>query len=58
MTANKTGELADTENDAAIIYAPQGTYIMSVMATGLNDTETAQQMIRELSAMVYDFLNA
>ena len=58
VTANKTGELADTENDAAIIYAPQGTYIMSVMATGLNDTETAQQMIRELSAMVYDFLNA
>lgn len=37
VTANKTGELSDTENDAAIIFAPKGTYILSVMSTSLQD---------------------
>ena len=58
VTANKTGELSDTENDAAIIFAPKGTYILSVMSTSLQDRNNAQQMIRELSAMIYDYLNA
>ena len=58
VTANKTGELSDTENDAAIIFAPKSTYILSVMSTSLQDRNNAQQMIRELSAMIYDYLNA
>lgn len=57
QTGNKTGELDDTENDVAIIYGKDHTYILSVMATNLSSTENAQQMIRDISTMVYDYLN-
>ncbi len=56
VTGNKTGELNDTENDVAIIYGKDHTYILSVMATNLSSTENAQQMIRDISTIVYQFL--
>ena len=57
VTGNKTGELDDTENDVAIIYGKDHTYILSVMATNLSSTENAQQMIRDISTIVYGYLN-
>lgn len=39
VTGNKTGELNDTENDVAIIYGPNYTYVLSVMSTNLHSTE-------------------
>jgi len=50
VTANKTGELYTTpvQNDAAIIYAPKGTYILVVMTYG-----GSIKNIRELSSIVY-----
>ncbi|MBQ0064458.1 MAG: RICIN domain-containing protein [Firmicutes bacterium] len=60
LTGNKTGELADnvyhTENDAAIIYAPNGTYVLSVLSTGITNS-VAQTVIKQISAMVYNFFN-
>lgn len=52
--ANKTGELPDrgVENDAAIVFAPAGSYILCVMSRGAREGE-AQARIREVSSEVY-----
>lgn len=55
VTANKTGELADVENDVAIIYAPNSAYIMCVMTENLYSTISAQKSIASLSGEVYKF---
>lgn len=55
-TANKTGELSDTENDAAIVFAPGGDYILCITATGLPDTSAAQANIVALSSAVYQYM--
>ena len=48
QTANKTGELDDVENDAAIIYAPFGTYVLVIL------TENGSiRNVRNLSSIVY-----
>ena len=57
VTANKTGELSDTENDVAIVYAPGGDYILCVTATELTDAGTAQQNIAAISSVVYQYMN-
>lgn len=56
-TANKTGELEYLEGDAAIVYAPSGTYILVIISQDMENTGNAQLQIRELSTKVYDFLN-
>ena len=57
-TANKTGELSNTENDAAILWSDGGTYILCVMSTGLSNTASARQSIVEISKLVYEYFNA
>jgi len=54
VTANKTGELfkPPIQNDAAIIFAPNGTYILVVMTNGGLISE-----IRSLSALVYGYMS-
>ncbi len=55
VTANKTGELygsVPVENDAAIVFAPSGTYILVVL------TERGSvSNIKKLSSEIYDWLN-
>jgi beta-lactamase class A len=55
-SANKTGELMDTENDTAIVFAPWGDYIVCIMGNDLTDTETARQQIVSLSSFLYEQL--
>lgn len=55
--ANKTGELEYVEGDAAIVYAPSGTYVLVIIADDLVYTGQAQIQIRDLSSAVYNFLN-
>lgn len=57
MSANKTGELSDTENDVAIVYGNDADYIICVMSQDLPDVASAQGAIRELSGMVYNYCN-
>ena len=57
QTANKTGELEYMQGDAAIVYAPSGTYILAVIADSLNNVGVAQEQIRQLSKAVYEYLN-
>ena len=55
--ANKTGELEYVEGDAAIVYAPSGTYVLVIIADDLIYTGRAEIQITELSSVVYNFLN-
>ena len=52
-TANKTGELTGVENDAAIIWGPDCTYILCIMS---RDSAGAYQEIGKLSRIIYDSL--
>ncbi|MEE1086125.1 MAG: serine hydrolase [Schaedlerella sp.] len=56
IVANKTGELADVENDAAIIITDQGAYILCVMMENLSAPGAAQGTIVNVSSIVYQSL--
>ncbi len=56
-TANKTGELNDVENDAAIVWAGSGTYIICVLSEELTDTYGAQERISRISGTVYSAIS-
>lgn len=56
-TANKTGELDDVENDAAIVYKENAHYIVVVMSNNVSDTAAARNNIKEISSKVYDMIN-
>ena len=55
--ANKTGELANVENDTAIIFAPGGDYIFCVMSEQVS-AGTAHEDIKEMSRIIYESLGA
>lgn len=57
--ANKTGELADVENDAAILYhTDQGTdLVICFMSEFLSAPGDAQAVIANLSRTIYDYYN-
>ncbi|MBQ0000604.1 MAG: serine hydrolase [Clostridiales bacterium] len=57
--ANKTGELADVENDAAILYhdADGNDLIICFMSEYLSAVGSAQSRIAEISRSVYDHYN-
>lgn len=55
-TANKTGELTDVENDAAIIYTDRGAYVLCVMMSDLPDAASGRSVITGLSAAVYQYM--
>ena len=53
-TANKTGELNNVDNDAAIVWSPSCTYILCIMSS---DAGGRIPEIVRLSGIVYDALN-
>ena len=52
-TANKTGELDDVQNDAAIIFKDGAPYILVVMCSNVTDTNQVINDIVEISKKVY-----
>lgn len=56
--SHKTGEVDDTENDAAIIYTPYGDYIFCIMSTDLTDTDAAVEHIWKITDLVYDYFTS
>ncbi len=57
-TANKTGELATVENDAAIVWASPHPYILCVMSDDILSPAAGQSNIAGLSKLAYDYLAA
>ena len=55
VCANKTGEVTGTENDVAIVYGSNGiNYVICILSQDV-DNINAQNVIKELSAQVYDY---
>lgn len=54
VTANKTGELSDVENDAAIVYAKNGAYMLCVMSENLVSAADARDLIVKISEKIYE----
>ena len=57
VTANKTGETDEDQHDIAIVYGTKTTYILCVMSDGWKEEADAVQNIRNISSMVYNYLN-
>ena len=57
LVGNKTGEMDTTENDAAIIYGPECDYILVVLSSDWSSKDNAIFRIRDISSMVYKYLN-
>lgn len=53
-TANKTGDLTDVDNDAAIVYGKDSDYIICIFADEVNDLSRSSEMILELSKLTYE----
>lgn len=57
VTANKTGELDNVENDVAIVYDDSGAYILCVIMNDLQDTARGRDAIKKLSSDVYEYMD-
>ena len=55
--ANKTGETDTSQHDIAIVYGPKITYILCVMSQDCPNGDVAVDHIREISRVVYNYLN-
>ena len=53
--ANKTGELADVENDAGILYYSNHDLVIVFMSENLSEAGSAQNTIASLSRQIYDY---
>ena len=51
--AHKTGSLYDTLNDAGIVYADNGPYVIAVMTTGLPSLSLGRTFIHAISRLTY-----
>jgi beta-lactamase class A len=51
--AHKTGSLFDTLNDAGIVYADNGPYVIAVMTTGLPSLDLGRSFIHAISRLTY-----
>lgn len=56
-TANKTGETDEDQHDIAIVYGAKTTYVLCVMSEGWKSGGDAVENIRNISSMVYNYLN-
>ncbi len=57
-TANKTGELTDVENDAAIIFKEHTPYVLCIITNRLPDPAAGRALITSLSASVYEYMGS
>ncbi|HJB15358.1 MAG TPA: class A beta-lactamase-related serine hydrolase [Candidatus Blautia excrementipullorum] len=57
QVANKTGETTSDQHDMAVVYGPKTTYILCVMSEGWKNSDEAISHIREISGVVYHYLN-
>lgn len=53
-TANKTGELENVENDAAIVWAGEHPYIVCIMSSNLQNASEAREKIVSMSSLIYE----
>ena len=55
LVAHKTGSITEIDHDAAIIYPPKGpVYALVVLTRGIKDQKEAEELIADISKIVYD----
>jgi len=57
VVANKTGETDTVENDSAIIYSPNGDFVLCIMSENWKSKKNAISGIREITRSTYDYFN-
>lgn len=55
-TANKTGELSDSEHDVAIVYADGNAYILCIMTGDLQALSAGRNFITNISTKTYAYM--
>ncbi len=55
--AHKTGNLLDLMHDAGIVYAPNGPFVIVVLAQNLDTEDTARAQTPKIAKAVYDYFN-
>jgi beta-lactamase class A len=53
--AHKTGSFSDTLNDAGIVYAGNGPYVIAVMTTSLRSQDAGRRFIHTISKLTYAY---
>lgn len=53
VTANKTGELAEVENDIGLVFSENDPFAIVVLTNGIANAEAVQQGIGELALAAY-----
>ena len=56
-SGNKTGETDEDQHDIAIVYGEKTNYILCVMSEKCPNENTAINNIRDISRVVYNYLN-
>jgi len=54
LVAHKTGSITGVRNDTGIVYAPFGTYYLTILSEGIEDSATAISAVAEISKLIYD----
>jgi beta-lactamase class A len=54
LVAHKTGSITGVRNDTGIVYAPFGTYYLTIMSEGVEDSDAAIAAIAGISKTIYD----
>jgi len=57
VVGNKPGELEGVRNDVGIIFAPFGTYILSIFCDHLLCTDGIDEWMAEISLLIYNYFN-
>lgn len=57
ITGNKPGWLYNTENDTVIVYAPFGTYVVTLLCDDLEDMSVARTCMGEVAPLVYNWMS-
>lgn len=52
--AHKTGGISATRHDSGIVYAPFGTWYLTILVDGLADESAGESEVARLSRLVYD----
>lgn len=54
VVAHKTGSIKGVRNDAGIVYAPAGPYVIGLYSKGLTDEKAGVECLADLSRIIWD----
>jgi len=52
--AHKTGSITAVQHDSAIVYAPFGTWYLTILTDNLRNNRSGIKIVADLSRLIYD----